>query len=184
MQYQSSYLKPTFTLTNKGKDSIEGIMVWKPDVTVAAVVEREGRFLLVEEYVGQRMVINQPAGHLEANESLVEATIRETLEETAWRFEPEALSGIYLWPHPDRDVTFLRVTFTGRVTDHYPDRRLDHGIRRTLWLTRSEIAQRSAQLRSPLVLRCIDDYLTGIRYPLDLLTHLVDPEHLIKTKTG
>ncbi len=159
-------------------------MVWKPDVTVAAVVEREGRFLLVEEHVGQRLVINQPAGHLEANESLLEAGIRETLEETAWHFVPDAVSGIYLWPHPERNITFLRVAFAGQVTQHFPERRLDHGIRRTLWLTRNEIVQRSAQLRSPLVLRCIDDYLSGKRYPLEMLTHLVDPDRIMNSKTA
>src|SRR5882757_9414343 len=105
-------------------------MVWKPDVTVAAIAEREGRFLLIEEHVGNRLVINQPAGHLEANESLAAAVIRETLEETAWSFVPDAISGIYLWPHPDRNLTFLRVTFCGQVTQHYSDRRLDRGIRR------------------------------------------------------
>ena len=158
-------------------------MGWKPEVTVAAVIEREGRFLLVEEYVGQRLVINQPAGHLEANESLPEAAVRETLEETAWSFKPEAVIGIYLWPHPQRDLTFLRVAFTGQVIKHSPERRLDHGIRRTLWLTRQEIVQKADQLRSPLVLQCIDDYLNGTRYPLNLLTHLTSTESLIVSKT-
>jgi 8-oxo-dGTP pyrophosphatase MutT (NUDIX family) len=159
-------------------------MIWKPDVTVAAVVEREGRFLLVEEYVGQALVINQPAGHLEPNESLIEAAIRETLEETAWRFEPEAISGVYLWRHPERDVTYLRVAFAGRLTEHLRDRNLDHGIQRTLWLSRDEILQRSTDVRSPLVIRCIDDYLIGARYPLDLLTHLVDPCQFVHSKTA
>jgi ADP-ribose pyrophosphatase YjhB (NUDIX family) len=159
-------------------------MVWKPDVTVAAMVEREGRFLLVEEHVGQRLVINQPAGHLEANESLLDAVIRETLEETAWGFVPEAVSGIYLWPHPERNMSFLRVAFVGQVTQHHSERRLDHGIRRTLWLSRTEVEQRAAQLRSPLVLQCIDDYLSGARYPLTLLTHLTNPVNLIQTKSA
>lgn len=158
-------------------------MVWKPDVTVAAVVEREGRFLLIEEHVGERLVINQPAGHLEANESFVEAAIREALEETAWSFVPEAISGIYLWPHPERNLSFLRVAFTGKVTHHHPERRLDRGIRRTLWLSRDEVAQRS-NLRSPMVLQCIDDYLAGTRHPLSLLTHVSNPTSLITTKTA
>ena len=149
-------------------------MIWKPDVTVAAVIEREGRFLMVEEYVGQSLVINQPAGHLEPNESLIEATIRETLEETAWRFEPEAVCGVYLWRHPERDVTYLRVAFAGRVTEQLQERSLDQGIQQALWLSRDELRQRSTELRSPLVLRCIDDYLSGNRYPLELLTHLVE----------
>ena len=149
-------------------------MIWKPDVTVAAVIEREGRFLMVEERVGQSLVINQPAGHLEPNESLIEATIRETLEETAWRFEPEAVCGVYLWRHPERDVTYLRVAFAGRVTEQLQERSLDQGIQQALWLSRDELAQRATELRSPLVLRCIDDYLSGNRYPLELLTHLVE----------
>ena len=149
-------------------------MIWKPDVTVAAVIEREGRFLMVEERVGRSLVINQPAGHLEPNESLIEATVRETLEETAWRFEPEAVCGVYLWRHPERDVTYLRVAFAGRVTEQLQERSLDQGIQQALWLSRDELIQRATELRSPLVLRCIDDYLSGNRYPLELLTHLVE----------
>ena len=159
-------------------------MVWKPDVTVAAVIEREGRFLLIEEFVGERLVINQPAGHLEANESLIDAAIREALEETAWTFVPEAISGIYLWPHPERNLSFLRVTFAGSVTRHHPERRLDRGIRRTLWLSRDEVAQRANQLRSPMVLQCIDDYLSGARYPMSILTHVTNPASLITTKSA
>jgi len=147
-------------------------MTWKPDVTVAAIIENDGRFLMVEEHVGHRLVINQPAGHLEVNESFVTAVIRETLEETAWTFVPDSLTGIYLWQHPERNVSFLRLTFCGTVTDHDPDRPLDHGIKRTLWLSRNELTQRQAQLRSPMVTKCIDDYLAGIRYPLSVLTHL------------
>jgi 8-oxo-dGTP pyrophosphatase MutT (NUDIX family) len=149
-------------------------MVWKPDVTVAAVVERDGRFLLVEEHVGERLVINQPAGHLEANESLIEAAIREALEETAWTFVPEAISGVYLWQHPGRKTAFLRVAFAGKVTDYHANRRLDRGIRRTLWLNRDELVERSEQLRSTMVLRCIDDHLSGVRHPLSLLTHMLN----------
>jgi ADP-ribose pyrophosphatase YjhB (NUDIX family) len=157
-------------------------MVWKPDVTVAAMVEREGRFLLIEEHVNKRLVLNQPSGHLENNESFVEAVVREALEETAWTFVPEGVSGIYLWRHPERNMSFLRVAFAGHVTRHHPDRRLDRGIRRTLWLTRDEIVQRSAQLRSPMVLQSIDDYLAGKRYPLSLLTQMPDPIELIDSK--
>jgi 8-oxo-dGTP pyrophosphatase MutT (NUDIX family) len=149
-------------------------MVWKPDVTVAVIVQREDRFLLIEEHIRDQLVINQPAGHLEVNETLPQAAIRETLEETAWDFVPDALTGIYLWPHPDRHMTFLRVAFTGRLTEHHSQRRLDHGIRRTLWWTRDEVARNAARLRSPMVLQCIDDYLRGARYPLSLLTHLME----------
>ena len=147
-------------------------MTWKPDVTVAAIVEKDGRFLMVEEHVGHRLVINQPAGHLEVNESFTAAVIRETLEETAWHFQPDALTGIYLWQHPERNVSFLRVTFCGKVTEHDPDRPLDHGIKRTLWLSRDELEQKESQLRSPMVTKCVDDYLAGDRYSLAVLTHL------------
>jgi 8-oxo-dGTP pyrophosphatase MutT (NUDIX family) len=146
-------------------------MVWKPDVTVAAIIERDGRFLLIEEHVGKRVVINQPAGHLEQNENFLQAAVRETLEETAWDFMPEAISGIYLLPQPDRNMSYLRVAFVGSLVRHHSNRRLDHGIRRTLWLSRDEAMQRSDQLRSPLVLHCMDDYLRGQRFPLDLITH-------------
>lgn len=148
-----------------------GPMTWKPDVTVAAVVENDGRFLLIEERVGNRLVFNQPAGHLEANEGLAEAVIRETLEETAWHFEPQAVTGIYLWQQPDRSRSFLRVAFSGRVTHHEAHRPLDRGIRRALWLTREQVVVRAERLRSPMVLRCIDDYLRGARHSLELLRH-------------
>jgi len=147
-------------------------MTWKPDVTVAAIIQNDGRFLLVEEHVGHRLVINQPAGHLEVNESFTAAVIRETLEETAWSFVPDCLTGIYLWQHPERNVSFLRVTFCGKVTHHDPERPLDHGIKRALWLSREELEQKQSQLRSPMVTRCIDDYIAGTRYPLSALTHL------------
>lgn len=147
-----------------------------PDLTVAAVVERAGRFLLVEEHVARRLVLNQPAGHVEPGEPLIEASIRETLEETAWHFTPEALVGIYLWSRPDRQRTFLRFAFCGQVTDHEPERPLDHGIQRAVWLTRAELQARSAHLRSPMVLKCIDDYFEGRRYSLDIVREIVqDP---------
>jgi 8-oxo-dGTP pyrophosphatase MutT (NUDIX family) len=142
------------------------------DVTVAAVVEQSGRFLMVEELVAGQRVLNQPAGHLEPGESLVEAVIRETLEETACALEPEAVTGIYLWQTPDQHRSFLRVTFAGQCRGHDPARRLDEGILRADWLTREEIAGHARRLRSPMVLRCIDDYLAGVRYPLDCLTQV------------
>jgi 8-oxo-dGTP pyrophosphatase MutT (NUDIX family) len=149
-------------------------MTWKPDVTVAAVVEDAGRFLIVEERIGTRLVFNQPAGHLEANESLIAAAVRETLEETAWTFEPEALIGVYLWKRPDLPKSFLRVAFSGRVTHHDPTRPLDRGIHRALWFSRDQLAARTEQLRSPMVLRCIDDYLRGRCFPLDIVEHVVE----------
>lgn len=146
-------------------------MVWMPHVTVAAVVEREGRFLLVEEETDDGVRFNQPAGHLEADESLLEAVAREVLEETAYAFVPEYLVGIYRWPHPTRDLTYLRFAFGGRLGEHDAGRALDAGIIGPCWLSIEEIRAREAQLRSPLVLRCCEDWLSGRRYPLALLTH-------------
>ena len=151
-------------------------MSLRPDLTVAAVVERNGEFLLVEERVGNRMVINQPAGHVERGEHLIGAIIRETLEETAWSFVPHALIGVYLWDQLDRQRSYLRFAFTGELVSHDPHRPLDRPIERTLWLSREQIRQRNAQLRSPMVLRCIDDYLAGRRYPLELVHYLSDSE--------
>ncbi|HMN45638.1 MAG TPA: NUDIX hydrolase [Povalibacter sp.] len=148
-------------------------MSLRPDLTVAAIVERNGEFLLVEERVGNAMVFNQPAGHVERGEELIAAVIRETLEETAWTFQPEALTGIYLWDQPEKQRTFLRFAFCGQVTAHDPARRLDRGIERALWMNRRQIDLRAARLRSPMVTRCIDDYLQGRRYPLDVVQHLL-----------
>lgn len=146
----------------------------RAELTVAAVVERAGRFLLVEERVGNRMVFNQPAGHVERGESFLNAVVRETLEETAWEFHPEALIGVYLWEQPERRRSFLRATFCGRVSGHDPARPLDRGIERALWLTRAQIIEHSARLRSPMVLRGIDDYLEGTRHPMDILKHVLE----------
>lgn len=150
-------------------------MVWKPDVTVAAVVERDGQFLFVEERAGGRVVLNQPAGHLESDETLPYAVAREVLEETGWTFVPEHVVGIYLWQPENLARTFLRVAFTGRLDGHDASRPLDHGILRTRWLDRSQLASHGTRHRSPLVLRCVDDYLAGARYPIELLTHLMRP---------
>jgi 8-oxo-dGTP pyrophosphatase MutT (NUDIX family) len=142
-------------------------MRWNPDVTVAAIVMRDGRFLVVEERISGRLVVNQPAGHLEDGETLLEAVIREAREETAWRFQPQALVGTYLWRNPLNDRSFLRFAFCGDVDDFHPQQALDKGIVRSLWLTQAELAAQPARLRSPLVMRCIDDYLFGKRQPLD-----------------
>lgn len=149
-------------------------MVWTPRVTVAAVVEHEGKFLLVEEDTGQvdHTVFNQPAGHLEAGESLINAVIRETLEETGYDFTPTELIGIYRWIEPDSGDTFLRVCFTGRLGRHYPDHPLDDGIVGPRWLSPQQLSQLGTSLRSPLVQRCIDDYSAGHRYPLSLLADM------------
>lgn len=148
-------------------------MIWKPNVTVAAIVERDGQFLLVEEAATDgRLVLNQPAGHLDEGESLIEAVVRETLEETAWYFRPESLVGIYRWPYPAKTVTYLRFAFSGHVLRQDPERRLDDGIVQVAWLTPAELRAASDRHRSPLVQRCMDDYLAGRRFPLDLLTDL------------
>lgn len=140
-------------------------MVWKPDVTVAALVERAGRFLIVEERIGGRLVLNQPAGHVEDGESLRSAVIRETLEESAWHFEPDALLGLYLW-RSARGHSTLRIAFTGSVSAHEAQRTLDPPVLAAHWLSRAELEARRSQLRTPLVLRCIDDFLAGQRLPL------------------
>jgi 8-oxo-dGTP pyrophosphatase MutT (NUDIX family) len=142
---------------------------FRPSVTVASVIERRGRFLMVEELVGGRRVLNQPAGHLEAGESLVDAAVRETLEETACRFTPTAVVGLYLWHGAAGRPTFLRVTFAGEAGEPETGRPLDPDILGCHWLTRDELVARPQSLRSPLVIRCIDDFLAGRRHPLALL---------------
>jgi len=143
--------------------------VWRPDVTVACVVPRDGRFLLVEESVRGELVLNQPAGHLEPHETLCEAAVRETLEETAWHVRLTAVVGIYQWTNCGTDSHFLRFTFGAEPLRHDPGRSLDAGIVRALWLTRDEIAAEQSRLRSPMVLRSVDDFLAGRRQPLDTL---------------
>lgn len=147
-------------------------MVWKPDVTVAAVIERDGLFLLVEERIRGKLVFNQPAGHLEDGESLLQAVVRETLEETAWTFVPQSLLGLYLWRSP-RGRTTLRLAFTGTVRDFDAARALDPPVIATHWLTREQVEERSARLRTELVTRCIDDYRSGRRLPLEATAHVL-----------
>ena len=141
-------------------------------MTVAALIENDGRFLMVQERIAGKSVYNQPAGHLEDGETLIEAVIRETREETAWHFEPEAVTGIYRWRHPGNGETFIRVSFAGKGLFHDPAGVLDSCIERTLWLTPAEIRERPDSLRSPMVLRSIEDYLAGTAYPLALLKSL------------
>ncbi len=146
-------------------------MIWKPNVTVAAVIERDGKFLLIEEETEKGARFNQPAGHLEADESLVAAIVRETLEESAYHFVPQHLLGIYHWHSTESDTTYLRFAFTGALTGHDPERPLDTGILQAAWLAPDEIRATQERHRSPLILRCLEDYLSGKRYPLELLTH-------------
>jgi 8-oxo-dGTP pyrophosphatase MutT (NUDIX family) len=147
-------------------------MARTPEITVAAVTETDGRFLVVEERINRRLVFNQPAGHVEHGETLLAAVVREVREETAWGFQPEALVGVYLWRNPSSGRTTMRFTFTGTVVDHRPQQPLDRGIVGTHWLSREDLLERGQRLRSPLVLRCIEDYLGGTRLPIDTVGNL------------
>jgi 8-oxo-dGTP pyrophosphatase MutT (NUDIX family) len=149
--------------------------IWKPSVTVAAIIERDGKFLLIEEETSEGVRLNQPAGHLDPHETLEQAVVREVMEEAAHEFIPDALVGVYMSRYASKsrgtDVTYLRFAFCGQAGKAY-DQPLDHGILRTLWMTREELAACPERHRSPLLLQCVDDYLAGRRTPLDLLhTH-------------
>lgn len=146
-------------------------MQWKPHVTVAAIACKDDCFLVVEEEDQGRLVINQPAGHLEAGETLLEAVRREVLEETAYLFEPRSITGLYLYPDVQADITYMRICFAGECVDHFPDRTLDEDIVRTRWMHRSDLQKHGDRMRSPLVMKCIDDYLAGKNHPLELLHH-------------
>ncbi len=151
---------------------------WKPNVTVAAIIEREGKFLLVEEHTSQGLKLNNPAGHLDPGESLVDACARETREETAYDFRPTALVGIYLsrvprpagGPGKPGHLTYLRFAFCGELGEFFARQRLDYGIVRSLWLSADEIRACAGRHRSPVVMRCIEDYLAGTRFPTGLLS--------------
>lgn len=152
-------------------------MRWKPSVTVAGIIEDQGRYLLVEEHTPNGLMFNNPAGHLDPGESPIEACVREVLEETAYAFEPTALVGIYLsrfvkpptLEDPDTDITYLRFAFTGRLGVFDPSRSLDKGIVRTLWMNMEEMQACAARHRSRLLLRCAQDHARGVRYPLDMV---------------
>lgn len=147
-------------------------MQWKPNTTVAAIVEQNGKFLMVEEETAEGVRINQPAGHLEQGETFIQAVIRETNEETAYDFTPESLLGIYHWQRPSKDITYLRFAFIGKVGAHHPMQKLDDGILRAVWMSLDEIRASQAIHRSPQVLKCVEDYLAGKSYPLEVVKHL------------
>lgn len=147
----------------------------QPELTVAAIIERDSRFLMVEEYVKGRAVLNQPAGHVEAGECLEKAVIREVQEETACTFTPEAITGIYLWEAAGKRPNILRSVFCGACSGQNPEQALDDGIIATHWLSHSELEQARDRLRSPLVLQAIADYLSGQRYAPGLVQHIAEP---------
>lgn len=151
-------------------------MSWSAHVVLASIVERDGKFLLVEERINNSgaAVLNQPAGHWEAGETLVEAAKREALEETGWEVEPTAVLGIYEFQPPELDYTFLRIAFIARALRHHPDHVLDHGIIGPVWLSREELQNQQTRHRSPSVMRCVEDYLKGQSYPLDMIAHLTE----------
>ncbi|VAW75715.1 Nudix-like NDP and NTP phosphohydrolase NudJ [hydrothermal vent metagenome] len=138
-------------------------------ITVAAIIESDNKFLMVEEHCSGQQVINQPAGHLEPGETLVQATIRETLEETTWTFSPDYLVGIYRWVNPDTDDSYLRVALAGQASNPDSSLTLDTGIIQALWLSIQELQAQQQRMRTPLVMKCINDYLAGAKHSLDLL---------------
>lgn len=145
---------------------------WQPDVTVATVVVHGGRVLCVEELAGGRLVLNQPAGHLEPDESLLEAAVRETLEETGWDVRLTAFIGAYQWTAPETRRHYLRFAFAAEPLAHDPARPLDEGIERAVWMTASELRAAADRHRSPLVWRVVADHLAGQRHPLALVAQL------------
>lgn len=149
-------------------------MTWTPHATVAVIVESDQRFLMVEERSQERVVFNQPAGHVEENETILDAARREALEETGWRVEPEHFLGLYTYRAPANGVTYYRFCFSARPVRH-ETRDLDDDIIAAHWLSRAELTEHNDQLRSPLVLQCIDDYQSGRRFPLDIIVDPVNP---------
>ncbi len=145
---------------------------WMPHVTVATVVERNGRFLFVEEEISDDVVINQPAGHWEEGETFAQAAVRETLEETGWKVEITGLVGIYEYRPPELDYAFVRFAFSARPIEHDPDLPLDAGIRRWFWMDQNELRREVYRHRSPMVQQCVEDYWMVKRWPLSILTHL------------
>jgi 8-oxo-dGTP pyrophosphatase MutT (NUDIX family) len=145
---------------------------FKPNTTVAAIIEQNGKFLLVEEETDRGNRYNQPAGHLEDGETLIQAVIRETMEESAYEFIPESLLGVYHWKHDHNDTTYLRFAFIGKVGIHYPTHELDDGIVQAVWMDIDEIRDKAGLMRSDQVIACIEDYLAGKRFSLEVITNL------------
>lgn len=158
---------------------------WTPRVTVAAVIERDGKFLLIEEETALGLKLNNPAGHLEPGETPAQGCAREVLEEAAWDFTPTAVLGVYFARSrknsTGEDQTYLRLAFCGELGAHHAGRPLDEGIVRTVWMTADEVRASSARHRSPLVLKCIEDYIAGVRLPLSAVYS--DPS-VVKTPPG
>ena len=144
-------------------------MTWAPHVTVATIVERDNRFLMVYEEADGKQVYNQPAGHLDPNETLKAAAIRETLEETGWTVELTGVVGVNLYTAPSNGITYFRTTFIAKALSHAPDYKLDTGIIEAVWLSYEELVARKGQLRSPMTLQIIEEYLAGRRFPLSVV---------------
>jgi len=143
---------------------------WKPHVSVAAIIKENDQFLLVEEWKNNKLVLNQPAGHWEKGETLINAVIRETLEETGWHFEPTNIVGIYHWNHPDvSGLTYLRFAFCGNLIRFDENYILDDGIENAIWLDKAEIIKQEKRHRSPQLIQCIEDYDKGNRFPLEII---------------
>jgi len=146
--------------------------LWYPHLTVATIIENNGNFLMVKEVSDEKIVFNQPAGHVDKDETLFEAAVRETLEETGWHVNIDTLVGFYLYTSPENETTYFRALFAATAISHDKDRELDDGILEAPWLSREQVKEQSNMLRSPMVLQCIDDYLNGKRLPLDCISHL------------
>ncbi len=159
-------------------------MRWKPHVTVAGLIAESERFLIVEEeIINDNIVLNQPAGHLDPGESLLDAVCREVLEETAYEFTPQGLVGIYLFAGRYAQVTYLRFCFHGQAGAYHPEQPLDDGILRTLWLSQAELKANHERLRTPVVLQCVTDFLQGRSWPLEILQHDAALVHLTASAT-
>ena len=159
-------------VTNQGTPVLRELEQLRPVTTVATIVERNGAFLFVEEETSAGVRINQPAGHLEAGETLVAGAIRETLEETGYHVAPTALVGIYRWQAPVTGATFIRFAYSAVIVSHESHRKLDEGILRAFWLSYDDVLSSRDRHRSPLVLRCVDDFRSGIRGSVDFVTEL------------